>query len=42
VVSAAADGDTAGLDEALALLRTIAASLTVGRPKEPGRPPALM
>jgi DNA-binding MarR family transcriptional regulator len=42
VVSAAADHDTAGLEEALALLRTIATSLTVSRPAEPGRPAALM
>ena len=42
VVSAAAGHATAGLDEALALLRTIATSLTASRPAEPGRPAALM
>jgi hypothetical protein len=42
VVSAAADHDTANLDEALALLRKIAASLTANRPPGPGRPADLM
>jgi hypothetical protein len=32
----------ASLGEALALLRTIATSLTASRPPEPGRPTALM
>jgi DNA-binding MarR family transcriptional regulator len=41
-VSAAASHDAAGLDEALALLRTIATSLTANRPPEPGRPAVLM
>ena len=42
VVSAAAGHDTAGLDEALALLRKVGASLTANRPPAPGRPAALM
>ncbi len=42
VVSAAADHDTANLDQALALLRTIATSLTANRPPDPGRPAELM
>jgi DNA-binding MarR family transcriptional regulator len=37
----AADQDAAGLDEALALLRKMSASLIAGRPAEPGRPTAL-
>jgi len=41
-VSAAAGRDTTGLDDALALLRTIGTSLTASRPAEPGRPEALM
>ena len=41
-VSAAASHDTAGLDEALALLHKITASLTDSRPPAPGRPAALM
>lgn len=41
-VSAAADQDATGLDEAIALLRKMSASLTAGRPAEPGRPTALM
>jgi DNA-binding MarR family transcriptional regulator len=41
-VSAAASHDTAGLTEALALLRKISASLTGSRPATPGRPAALM
>jgi DNA-binding MarR family transcriptional regulator len=42
VVSAAAGHDTAGLDEALALLRKTSASLTATRPPAPGRPAAMM
>jgi DNA-binding MarR family transcriptional regulator len=42
VVAAAAGCDTAGLDDALALLRKIAAGLTDSRPSAPGRPDALM
>jgi DNA-binding MarR family transcriptional regulator len=42
VVSAAADHDTADLDEALTLLRKIGTSLTASRPPYPGRPAALM
>jgi DNA-binding MarR family transcriptional regulator len=42
VVSAAASHDSTSLDEALALLRKISASLTSSRPAEPGRPAALM
>ena len=42
LVSAAAGHDTANLDEALALLRRIGASLTASRPPYPGRPAALM
>jgi DNA-binding MarR family transcriptional regulator len=42
VVSAAAGHDTAGLDEALVLLRTIATHLAASRPSDPGRPPGLM
>ena len=42
VVSAAADHDTANLDEALVLLRKIGTSLTANRPPDPGRPAELM
>jgi len=42
VVAAAAGCDTAGLDEALDLLRKIADGLTDSRPPSPGRPDALM
>jgi DNA-binding MarR family transcriptional regulator len=42
VVSAGAGHDSAGLNEALALLRKITASLTDSRPLAPGRPAALM
>jgi len=41
-VSAAADHDTAGLNEALELLHKITTSLTDSRPLAPGRPAALM
>lgn len=41
-VSAAAGHDTDGLDQALALLRKIGASLTATRPPAPGRPETLM
>jgi DNA-binding MarR family transcriptional regulator len=42
VVSAAASHDSSSLDEVLALLRKISASLTISRPAEPGRPADLM
>jgi DNA-binding MarR family transcriptional regulator len=41
-VAAAAGHDAAGLNEAIALLHTITASLTDTRPPSPGRPAALM